>query len=56
VKDPDLRKPVAPPSIGGWIGFCKIAAGIEAAGETSDLIILKRKESYASANRDAVAT
>lgn len=52
----NTEKPAEPPTIGGWIRFCKIAAGIDSGDETSDPIILKRKESYGSANRDAVAT
>ncbi len=50
------EKSVEPPAIGGWIRFCKLAAGFDADGETGGPTILKRKESYGSANPDAVAT
>jgi hypothetical protein len=56
MKAADHRKPAAPPSIGGWIPFCRIAAVIDGNGGTDEAILLKRKESYGSANRDAVAT
>jgi hypothetical protein len=56
MKTTDHPKPAVPPTIGGWIPFCRIAAQIDAAGETADPIFLKWKESYGSTNRDAVAT
>ena len=42
----------------GWIAFCEIAAAIAEIGNADDAIPLnlKRKESYGSANPDAVAT
>jgi hypothetical protein len=55
MKDVQASKPANPKPIGGWIRFCRIAAVIDESGGTDETILLKRKESYGSANRDAVA-